>query len=142
VVPIGSIVAAINMDTVAIHPAGEPVAVIGRGNAQLDPVIDATVAAMGRRLDTDEEAAAFIQRQDGWKLTQVGVPAIMLGGSFSNMALLGGFLEGPYHKPNDQIGGLIVLDGAAEDATLTVALARRLADPSVYRLAPAMAAGQ
>jgi hypothetical protein len=81
VVPIESIVAAINMDTVAIHPAGEPVAVIGRGNPALDPVIDATVAAMGRRLDTDEEAAAFIQRQDGWKLTEVGVPAIMLGGT-------------------------------------------------------------
>lgn len=140
VVPIESIVAAINMDTVAIHPAGEPVAVIGRGNAQLDPVIDATVAAMGRRLDSDEEAAAFIQRQDGWKLTQVGVPAIMLGGSFSNMALLGGFLEGPYHKPNDQLGGQIVLEGAAEDATLTVALARRLADPAVYQRAPAAAA--
>jgi hypothetical protein len=128
------------MDTVAIHPAGEPVAVIGRGNAQLDPIIDATVAAMGRRLDTDEEAAAFIQRQDGWKLTQVGIPAIMVGGSFSNMSHLNGFLEGPYHKPEDQPGGRILLDGAAEDANLTAALARRLADPSVYRRVPAQAA--
>jgi hypothetical protein len=136
VVPVGSIVAAINMDTVAIHPAGEPVAVIGRGNAQIDPIIDATVAAMGRRLDTDEEAAAFVQRQDGWKLTQVGIPSIMVGGSFSNMAHLNGFLEGPYHKPEDQPGGRILLDGAAEDANLTVALARRLADPSVYRRTP------
>jgi Zn-dependent M28 family amino/carboxypeptidase len=142
VVPLDSIVAAINMDTVAIHPAGEPVAVIGRGNAALDPVIDAAVAAMGRRLDTDDEAGPFIQRQDGWMLTQAGVPAIMIGGSFSNMALLNAFFESSYHRPNDQLGGTIVLDGAAEDATLTVALARRLADPSVYRRAPAAAAGQ
>jgi len=143
VVPLPSIAAAINMDTVAIHPAGEPVAVIGRGTPPLDAVIDATVAALGRRLDTDNEVDAFVQRQDGWKLTQVGVPSIMIGGSFSNMATLNAFLEGPYHKPEDQPGGRIVLDGAAEDANLTVALVRRLADPAVYqRPAPIAAAAQ
>ena len=139
-VPINSIVAAINMDTVAIHPAGEPVAILGRGNAELDGIIEATASAMGRRIDSDNEVDAFVQRQDGFKLTQVGVPSVMVGGSFSNMALLNSFLEGAYHKPEDQLGGRIVLDGAAEDATLTVALARRLADPAVYRrAAPAQA---
>jgi Zn-dependent M28 family amino/carboxypeptidase len=133
VVPAASIAAAINMDTVAIHPAGEPVAVIGRGLPALDRVIDETVAAMGRRLDTDDEAAAFVSRQDGYKLMQAGIPSIMVGGSFSNMALLNAFLAGPYHAPNDQPGGTIVLDGAAEDATLTVALVRRLADPAIYQ---------
>ena len=49
------------------------------------------------------------------------------------MALLNAFLRGPYHDPSDQIGGAIPLDGAAEDATLLVALGRRLADPSVYQ---------
>ncbi len=140
-VPINSIVAAINLDTVAIHPAGEPVAVLGRGaTPELDAVIDATVSAMGRRLDTDNEVEAFVQRQDGFKLSQVGVPSVMVGGTFSNMSLLTSFLEGSYHKPEDQIGGRVVLDGAAEDATLTVALVRRLADPSVYRRAAPAAA--
>ncbi|HST35218.1 MAG TPA: M28 family peptidase, partial [Allosphingosinicella sp.] len=133
VVPAASIAAAINMDTVAIHPAGEPVAVLGRGLPALDRVIDETVVAMGRRLDTDDEAAAFISRQDGYKLLQAGIPAIMVGGSFSNMELLNAFLSGPYHAPSDQLGGRIVLDGAAEDANLTVALVRRLADPAVYQ---------
>lgn len=133
IVPAASIAVAVNMDTVAIHPAGEPVAVMGRGVPALDRVIDATVAAMGRRLDPDDEAAAFVQRQDGYKLQQAGIPAIMIGGSFSNMALLEAFLSGPYHSPSDQLGGRIVLDGAAEDANLTVALARRLADPSIYQ---------
>ncbi len=135
-VPADSIVAAINMDTVAIHPAGEPVAVIGRGLPALDAAIDAAVAAMGRRLDTDDEAAAFVQRQDGWKFAQASIPAIMVGGSFSNMALLNAFLRGPYHDPSDQLGGPIPLDGAAEDANLLVALGRRLADPNVYRRPP------
>ena len=100
-------------------------------------MIDATVAAMGRRLDTDDEADAFVQRQDGWKLAQAGIPAIMVGGSFSNMALLERLPRAaPITSPSDQLGGPIVLDGAAEDANLLVALGRRLADPAVYRRPP------
>jgi len=132
-VPLASIAAAINLDTVAIHPAGEPVAVIGRGVPALDLVVDSTVRALGRRLDTDSEAAAFIERQDGWALTRAGVPAIMVGGSFSNMELLNNFLSGPYHGPDDEAVPGLMLDGAAEDANLLIALGRRLADPADYQ---------
>lgn len=143
VVPAASIVAAVNLDTIAIHPAGEPVAVLGRGSvAALDRVIDETVRDMGRRLDGDDEANAFVQRQDGWKLTQAGIPSVMVGGSFSNMALLNAFLSGNYHQPSDQPGPNLMLDGAAEDTSLMVALGRRLADPAVYqRPAPAAPSG-
>ena len=133
VVPLAAIAAAVNMDTVAIHPAGEPVAILGRGIPALDAAIEATAVQMGRRMDPDDEAAPFIRRQDGWMLTRAGVPTVMVGGSFSDMAKLGAFLSGPYHTPEDQIGGRVVLDGAAEDANLTVALARRLADPAAYQ---------
>jgi Peptidase family M28 len=132
IVPLDTIVAAINMDTVAIQPAGAPVAVMGRGIPALDAAIDATVAAMGRRLDNDDEAAALVQRQDGWALARAGVPALMVGGSFSDMAPLNAFLGGRYHRPDDQVDGQLVLDGAAEDANLAVALGRRLADPAAY----------
>ena len=131
-VSLSSIVAAVNLDTIAIHPAGEPVAVIGRGDAALDAAVDATIAAMGRRLDSDDEAAEFVTRQDGWALARAGVPAVMVGGSFSNMALLNAFLSGSYHKPDDEPGPGLMLDGAAEDSTLQVALGRRLADPAAY----------
>jgi Peptidase family M28 len=131
--PLNSIVAAINMDTVAIHGRGEPVAVIGRGIAPLDAVIAQTVSDLGRRLDTDEEADAFVQRQDGWELAKAGVPTVMVGASFSNMHTLNAFLSGPYHKPDDDLGRAIVLEGAAEDTDLLIALGRRLADPSVYQ---------
>jgi Zn-dependent M28 family amino/carboxypeptidase len=132
-VPLDRIVAAINMDTVAIQPAGAAVAVMGRGIPALDAAIDATVAAMGRRLDNDDEAAELVRRQDGWALARAGVPAIMVGGSFSDMNLLNAFLAGRYHKPDDQADGQLVLDGAAEDANLAVALGRRLADPAAYQ---------
>jgi len=143
VVPVGSIVAAINMDSVAVHRAGLPVAMIGRGaTPALDSVVDATIQAAGRQIDTDDEANVMVQRQDGWKLVQAGIPTIMVSGGFSDMSILRGFLEASYHKPNDQIGNGLVLDGAVEDANLLVALTRRLGDPAVYQRGAAATAGQ
>ncbi len=134
VVPARSIVAAINMDSVAVHPEGLPVAMIGRGiSPALDQVVDSTAEAMGREVDRDEEANIMIQRQDGWKLNQAGIPTVMVGGSFSDMSILGAFLEGSYHKPNDEVSDSLVLGGAVEDANLMVKLAFRLADPQVYQ---------
>lgn len=132
VVPRESILAAVNLDTIAVHPAGEPVAVIGRGVPALDRLVDATIAALGRRLDSDDEAAPFVQRQDGWALTRAGIPTVMVGGSFSDMERLNGFLVTLYHSPDDEFGPSLDLEGAAEDATLVAALVRRLADPAVY----------
>ena len=65
----------------------------------------------------------------------------MLGGAFSNMAMLNPFLESRYHGPDDEAGPELVLDGAAEDAMLLIALGRRLADPAAYQPAAA-GAGQ
>ncbi len=131
-VPLGSIVAAINMDTLAIAPKGEPVAVMGRGRAALDAVVDRTIAEAGRIPDGDDEAAAFVQRQDGWAFTRAGVPSIMVGGSFADMKKLGAFLGGAYHSAADNPSPHLMLDGAAEDADLMIALGRKLADPAAY----------
>lgn len=132
-VPLDSIVAAINIDTVAIADRGEPVAIVGRGTTPLDPIVDATARELGRAVDTDEEANAFVQRQDGWELTKAGVPTVMVGGSFANMTKLQAFLGGAYHKPEDDLKRPIELDGAAEDTDLMIALGRKLADPKQYR---------
>ncbi|MBA3676359.1 MAG: M28 family peptidase [Sphingosinicella sp.] len=132
-VPLGSIVAAINVDTVAIAGKGEPVAVLGRGHARIDALIDETARELGRAIDTDDEIDAFLERQDGWKLTKAGVPTIMVGGSFSDMKKLGAFLGSSYHKADDDLNRPIELGGAAEDADLMIALGRKLADPKLYR---------
>jgi hypothetical protein len=73
------------------------------------------------------------QRQDGWALAKAGVPAVVVGGSFSDMRLLGHFLQGPYHGPADSAGDGLVLEGAAEDAELLVAIGRKAADPARYQ---------
>jgi hypothetical protein len=132
-VKLPSIVAAINIDTVAIHDAGEPVAIVGRGTTPLDPIVDATARELGRAIDSDAEANAFVERQDGWELTRAGVPTVMVGGSFANMASLGAFLSGPYHQPDDDLDRPFKLEGAAEDADLMIALGRKLADTDIYQ---------
>jgi acetylornithine deacetylase/succinyl-diaminopimelate desuccinylase-like protein len=133
-VPLDSIVAALNLDTVAIAPRGRPVSVIGRGKvAALDALVEETVLEQGRSMDRDRDVDAFAQRQDGFAFVRKGVPAIDIGGAFSSMKDVRAYMEGPYHQPGDNPGPHIELGGAAEDADLHVLLARKLADPARYQ---------
>jgi len=128
VVPLADITVALNIDTIAISPRGTPVATIGRGKPAYDAVIRDVATKLGRKLDEDGEADAFIQRQDGWALGAKGVTSLMVGGSFSDMALLEKFLGSDYHGPADEFSDKVPLGGAAEDADLHVALGRAFAD--------------
>jgi hypothetical protein len=98
----------------------------------LDPLIDDTARALGRKVDTGTDANAYVTRQDGWALMSAGVPAVMAGGAFNDRALLERFFASRYHGPADDLAHDIELGGAAEDVTFHVALARRLADPSLF----------
>ncbi len=132
VVPLGDIVVNLNIDTVAIAPRGAPMAMVGRGTTPLEAGVDAVARGIGRAIDDDLEGNAFIQRQDGWELTKVGVPSIMAGGSFADMTLLQAFLGGSYHGPDDELTDAVPLGGAADDADLHVALARHFANLSTW----------
>jgi hypothetical protein len=134
--PIGSFAAALNIDTVAVHPRGSALAVVGEPDLGLDLEIAATAAELGRTIDQDEDAGAFNRRQDGWALSEAGVPAALVSGAFSDMALMRRYIAGPYHGPDDEYRADLPLDGAAEDADFLVALARRLADPARFPLRP------
>ena len=134
-VPLELIVAALNIDTAAIAPRGAPVAIVGRGVPELDSAVAATAAALGRTLDTSFAADAFADRQDGRALARAGVPAAIVGGAFADSEALEAFLADRYHGPDDEVGRDLELGGAAEDADLLVALARRLADPRRYQRA-------
>ncbi len=135
-VPLDRISVALNVDTIAIAPRDAKVAIIGRGKTDLDPAIEHVAHALGRSIDKSDEANAFIRRQDGWALAQKGVPALMVGGSFSDMKLLEAFLSGDYHGPDDELTDATPLGGAAEDADLHVALGAYFADTSTYRAKP------
>ena len=129
-VPLASIVAAFNLDCTATAPSGAPVAIIGRGRTQLDPLIFATAKAMHRTVDKSGWANRYVKRQDGWQLLQHGVPAVMFGGVFGDRASFQAYMDSRYHRPDDDLAHLGSLDGAAEDADLHVAVIRAVADPA------------
>jgi acetylornithine deacetylase/succinyl-diaminopimelate desuccinylase-like protein len=126
-VPLASIIAGFNLDTIAIAPKGEPVAIVAADNSGLDLLVRDAAKAMGRPFDGDKEAASFLQRQDGWALALRGVPMIMAGGSFSDMKLLHAFLDSTYHGPKDELRPDTRLGGAVDDANLHVEMVRRAA---------------
>ena len=131
-VPLDGITVLLNVDTVAIAPRHAPMAMVGRGASPLDAEFDAVARASGRVIDTDLDANAFIRRQDGWALTQRGVPSHMAGGSFSDMPALEAYLGGDYHTPNDELTDETPLGGAADDADLHVRLTRHFASIAAH----------
>lgn len=137
VFPLEQIVISLNVDTIAIAPRGSKVAIIGRGKTKLDGAVEAVARKAGRGIESSTDANAFIQRQDGWALTQKGVPALMVGGSFADLDLMQKFLGSEYHGPNDELTDRTELGGAAEDADLHIALGQYFADTRKYKSAKA-----
>ena len=132
VVPLDKIVAAFNIDTIAVVPKGERVAILGRGTTNLDADIDAITRSLGREPETGLDSNVMVNRQDGWALKARGVPALMVSGSFADMKKLMAYLEGDYHQPEDQPGDKIILSGAAEDADLHVAIGKHFGSVTAW----------
>ncbi|WP_068076336.1 M28 family metallopeptidase [Novosphingobium lentum] len=131
-VPLASIVAAFNVDSDALVPAGRPVAIIGRGMTGLDPEIEKVVRQMGKKLASGDAANAFARRQDSWALLQHDIPAVMVSTSYSDMERVDRFMETTYHRPSDELRPDLDLGGAADDVALQVALVRDFADVKRY----------
>ena len=127
--PLSRIVAAFNIDSVALAPAGRPFAVVGKGMTKLDPQIAAAAKALKKKLAEGDGVNAYVRRQDGWALLQHDVPAVMVSSSWSDLALVERFMEGDYHRASDQLRPTIELGGAAEDVNFLVGLTRWFADP-------------
>lgn len=127
--PLGNIVAAFNIDTVALAGKGQPFAVVGKGMTALDRYIAAVAKAEKRKLAEGDAANAYVRRQDGWALMKHDVPAVMISSSWSDIALVEKFMDTDYHRPGDQIGRGLELGGAADDVEFLTALARWFSDP-------------
>ena len=131
-VPLDSIVAAFNLDMMAVAPAGSPLGFIGRGqNPELDAMILAALERSGRKIGDQGLADSFLQRQDGWALAQAGVPAVLLSSTYGSRAILDPFIAARYHQPSDEVAA-IELGGAIDDLLLHEDLIRRIADPEKY----------
>lgn len=126
--PLKQVVAAFNIDTIAIAPAGTPFAIVGKGMTKLDPQIAAAAKANRRPLVSDDAANAYVKRQDGWALLQHDVPAVMVTTAYGDIKRLEAFFDRDYHRPTDVVSPGIELGGAAEDVAFLVQLGRWFAD--------------
>lgn len=127
--PLKQIVAAFNIDSNAIAPAGTPLTIVGQGMTKLDTQIAAVAKAQKRKLIDGTAATAYVKRQDGWALLQHDVPAVMVTSAYGDIARMERFFETDYHRPSDVAKPTIELGGAAEDVAFLVALGRWFADP-------------
>jgi len=126
--PLKQVVAAFNIDSIAIAPAGTPFAIVGKGMTRLDPQIAAAAKANRRKLLEDDAANQYVKRQDGWALLQHDVPAVMVTTAYGDLKRLEGFFESDYHRPSDVVKPGLELGGAAEDVAFLVQLGRWFAD--------------
>ena len=130
--PLESIVAAFNIDSPAIGPAGLPATIVGHGLTPLDDDIAKAAKALKLRIVASPAAESFLRRQDGWALLQHDVPAVMVGSNYSDAARVERFMEQTYHRPTDEYAPTLDLSGAAEDVRLQVALVRWFAGTRTF----------
>ena len=127
-IPLKKIVAAFNIDSVAIAPAGTPLAEVGKGMTPLDAQIALVAKAERRKLIDGLAANAYVKRQDGWELMRHDVPAVMVTSAYGDLPRMERFFDTDYHRPLDVFKPSIELGGAAEDVAFLVALGRWFGD--------------
>ncbi|WP_320076614.1 M20/M25/M40 family metallo-hydrolase [Novosphingobium ovatum] len=131
-IPLSNIVAALNVDSVAIAPADTPLGIVGKGMTPLDAAIAAVARQQKRKLSESTAPNQYIRRQDGWALINHDVPAVMVTSAYGNIALLETFFDTDYHRPQDVVKPGIELGGAAQDVLFHVALIQYFADMRRY----------
>jgi hypothetical protein len=131
-VPLEGIVAAFNIDSPALGPAGRPLTVIGHGRTALDGGIARVAKSLKREVRQNDVADSFLTRQDGWALLQHDVPAVLVSGSYSDPAVVTHFMDAAYHRPSDELHAGTDLAGAAEEVGVQLALVRWFASVANY----------
>ena len=130
-VPLDSIIAGFNFDTVAIAHNGQKLGFLGQGMTALDPVIISTLHKLKRQLAPEQEVLPFLRRQDGWIFLSRDVPTVVLSSAWGDMSQAQQFIDTHYHRPSDEPRNL-VLGGAIDDLLLHEVLVKRLASIKEY----------
>jgi Zn-dependent M28 family amino/carboxypeptidase len=136
-VPVGKLVANVNVDGFNIWGRTSDVTVVGMGKSTLDEVVKKAAAEQGREVveDAFPEKGTFY-RSDQFNFAKVGVPALYLKGG---MKFLGRdekwgrerveeFVKERYHQPSDQVDETWRWDGAVDDVRLLAVVVLRVAE--------------
>jgi hypothetical protein len=130
-VPVGSIVANVNMDMPIITYDIIDVAAIGAEHSNAVEAVERAAGKMGLAVVDDPlPELGLFTRSDHYRFVQMGIPSIFLIGGFGN----GGefafrdFYDNRYHRPDDDLDQAINYTAAAKWAELNHGIALELAN--------------
>jgi hypothetical protein len=126
--PLAQIVAAFNIDSIALAPAGTPLGIVGKGKTPLDAQIAAVAKREKRVLSSSDAGNIYERRQDGWALLQHDIPTVMVTSAYGDIKRVESFFDSDYHRPGDRVKPGLELGGAAQDVAFYVALGRWFGD--------------
>ncbi|MFK3891110.1 M28 family peptidase [Sphingomonas sp. NPDC079357] len=130
-VPIGDIVADVNLDMPILTYKFEDMVAFGGDRSTLGPIIARAVAGIGVGLSPDPmpEQAIFV-RSDHYRFVQKGVPSVFLwpGEKGPGKAAIETFMSNCYHKPCDDLTQPILWDQGVRFVDANYRIAREIAD--------------
>lgn len=133
---LSSLVAAFNLDMVALGSGGKSVAVVGWRGSPVDQHIQTVLKDMDLRRAESGAFEQYLKRQDGWVFLQRGLPARMVNSGFANDQQLNAFITRNYHSASDRYSDTMDLAAAAQDIAVHIALGRHFSDMRAFPPAP------
>ncbi len=132
-IPLERTLAAINLDGINVWGRTRDLAVIGMGQSDLEERLGAAIVAQGRTLvaDPEPEKGSYF-RSDQLSFAKKGVPALYVKqgvdfigqGAEYGLEIRRSYTAERYHKPGDEFDPSWVFDGAVEDLSALLFVAR------------------
>jgi Zn-dependent M28 family amino/carboxypeptidase len=130
-VPIGDIVADVNLDMPILTYKFEDMIVFGADRSSLGPIVRSAVERMGLTMSPDPipEQGIFV-RSDHFRFVEKGVPSVFLwpGQKGPGKAAYDAFFLNDYHKPSDEVTLPIDWSQGPRFVGVNYAIARAVAD--------------
>lgn len=139
--PMHQVVAGVNMDALNIHGPMRDLIVVGYGNSELEPLVEALAQSQNRRVEPNPyPEKGFYYRSDHFNLAKKGVPMLYAKGGvdhFEHGADYGregnsDYVQRRYHKPADEFGDWWDLRGMNQDLNLFYQLGLNLANSEAW----------
>lgn len=139
--PLKDTVAVINMDAMHVIGPTRDMIVIGRGNSQLEDLLETELKNAGRVLRAEPTPEnGFYYRSDHFNFAKAGVPALypktgidhLEKGAAHGQAVIDDYNKSRYHKPGDQFDPAWDLSGMIADLKVIQAVGAGLANGSEW----------
>lgn len=140
-VPLATMAALINIDSMVVIGETRDVAVVGYGSSELEDYLAAAAAEQGRRLEPESSPEkGFFYRSDHFNFAKQGVPVLYAESGIDHVefgadygaARAAEYISEHYHKPSDEVRDNWDLSSAEQDLRLYISVGRMLANTAAW----------